>query len=140
MIKHFSYLNTFIIGYSLFIVICLLSCSDLGTNPKTDNSIEPSGVVSYNDDIQPIFNQNCGNSCHLNNSSGGLSLSSYNGLMSGGNNGVVIVPGDGAGSVIVQKLSSNPPFGDRMPKGSSALSSHIIELITTWINDGAENN
>jgi hypothetical protein len=140
MIKHFSNLNTYLIGYSLFTMICLWSCSDLGTNPEKDDNIEPSDIVSYNDDIQPIFNQSCGSYCHLNSSSGGLSLSSYNGLMSGGDNGVVIVSGDASGSVLIQKLSNNPPFGDRMPKGNSALDTDKIELITTWINDGAENN
>ena len=33
-------------------------------------------AVDYETEIQPIFNNNCGN-CHLGNSSGGLNLSNY---------------------------------------------------------------
>lgn len=139
MIMHFSYPNTPIAGFSLFILIFSWSCSDIGTN-SDDEENEPTDVISYVDEIQPIFNQNCGNNCHLNNTSGGLNLSSYSGLMSGGNNGDVVIPGNGVGSIIIQKLGSNPPFGDQMPKGSSALSSTKIELITTWIDEGAKDN
>ncbi len=139
MIMRFSHPNTTIAGFILFIMIFSWNCSDLGTNPD-DEENELTDDISFSSDIQPILNQNCGNNCHLNNTFGGLNLSSYTGLMSGGNNGDVVIPGNGAGSIIIQKLGSNPPFGDRMPKGSSALSSSIIDLITTWIDDGAEDN
>ena len=43
-------------------------------------------AVDYNSEIQPIFDNNCGN-CHLGNSSGGLNLSSYDDLMDGGDDG-----------------------------------------------------
>ena len=137
MYMHFSHPNTTIAGFTLFIMIFLWNCTDLGSNPD-DNDI--TDVISYTGDIQPIFNQNCVNNCHLNNNSGGLNLSSYTGLMSGGNSGDVVIPGNGAGSIIIQKLGSNPLFGDQMPIGSSALSSTKIKLITTWIDDGAEDN
>ena len=116
------------------------NCSDLGTNPDNKDDNDSSGVVSYFADIQPIFNQNCGNNCHLGNSSGGLNLSSYSGLMAGGEDGDVVISGDGAGSIIIQKLSSNPPFGVQMPKGTAPLSVAKIELITAWIDACAENN
>ena len=48
------------------------------------------GQIVYQTEIQPIFNNNCGN-CHLGNSAAGLNLSNYNNLMAGGNNGAVIV-------------------------------------------------
>ena len=118
----------------------LWNCSDLGTNPDNKDDNDSSGVVSYFADIQPIFNQNCGNNCHLGNSSGGLNLSSYSGLMAGGEDGDVVIPGDGAGSIIIQKLGSNPPFGVQMPKGAAPLNVAKIELITAWIDAGAENN
>ncbi len=137
MYMHFSHPNTTIAGFTLFIMIFLWNCTDLGSNPD-DNDI--TDVISFTGDIQPIFNQNCANNCHLNNTSGGLNLSSYTGLMSGGKNGVVVIPGNGTDSIIIQKLGSNPPFGDQMPIGSSALSSTKIKLITTWIDDGAEDN
>ncbi len=136
---HFSHPNTTIVGIILFIMIFSWNCSDLGINPDNEEN-EPTDDISYSSDIQPIFYQNCGNNCHLNNTSGGLNLSSYTGLMSGGNNGDVVIPGNGADSIIIQKLGSNPPFGDRMPIDNQPLSFENIDLIITWIDDGAENN
>ncbi|HJM12085.1 MAG TPA: hypothetical protein QF484_02760, partial [Candidatus Marinimicrobia bacterium] len=72
--------------------------------------------------------------------SGGLNLSSYTGLMSGGNNGDVVIPGNGTDSIIIQKLGSNLPFGIQIPKGSLTLSLTKIKLIITLIYDGAEDN
>jgi len=112
------------------------NCSDLGTAPESDND-QPIEAIGYSNDIQPLFNRDC-TGCHGN--SGGLNLTSYSNLMSGGNNGSAITPGDGAGSILVQKLGSLPPFGDQMPLGSSSLSSTDVEMIITWIDDGAENN
>jgi hypothetical protein len=137
---HFSDLKSLITVWPLFIIALFSSCSDLGTNPDEKDGNNTSDVISYSADIQPIFNRNCGNNCHLNNTSGGLSLSSYSGLMAGGNHGNVVISGDSEGSIIVKKLSSNPPFGDQMPKGGSALSAAKIELITAWIDAGAEYN
>ncbi len=128
--------KTILYGGVLSHTLFMWNCSDLGTDPGSEEDT-PTETIGYSSDIQPIFNSNC-TSCH--GSSGGLSLTSYNGLMAGGNNGESIMPGNGEGSVLVQKLGSSPPFGDQMPLGSSALSSTKIEMIITWIDDGAENN
>jgi hypothetical protein len=94
------------------------------------------GQVDYQTEIQPIFNSNC-TSCHggLN----GVTLSSYQSVMNsnGTNYGQIVVPGDPGGSPLVQKLSPNPPIGDRMPQGGPFLSNEQINLISTWINEGA---
>jgi hypothetical protein len=94
------------------------------------------GQVDYQTEIQPIFNSKC-TSCHggLN----GVTLSSYQSVMNsnGTNYGQIVVPGDPGGSPLVQKLSPNPPIGDRMPQGGPFLSNEQINLISTWINEGA---
>ena len=137
MIKHFSPQNAFISGWFLFMMASFWNCSDLGTNPDIEGNIDTSGVISYDADIQTIFNSNC-IGCHPN--SGQLNLTSYSGLIAGGEHGDVVIPGDSESSIIVQKLGSSPPFGDQMPKGAASLSATKIELITTWIDAGAENN
>ena len=63
------------------------------------------GQVVYQTEIQPIFNNNCGNR-HLGNSAGGLNLSNYNNLMAGGNSGAVIVPFDHANSFLWQRVNN----------------------------------
>ena len=92
--------------------------------------------IDYSSQIQPIFNEHCGN-CHLGNSSGGLSLSSYDNLMEGSNNGAIVIPGDHASSIIYDRITrDNIDTGD-MPPGNSQLSQTEIDLIAQWIDEGA---
>ena len=93
-------------------------------------------AVDYEIEIQPIFNANC-IGCH--GSSGGLSLSSYNSLMTGGNSGAVVTPGDGSGSLLAKKLRGTA-LGSQMPKNQDPLDDTTINLIETWINEGALDN
>ena len=86
--------------------------------------------VDYGSEIQAIFNNNCTN-CHGN--SGGLNLASYDGLMSGGNSGDAVVPGDHANSLLWQKVES----GAMPPGNNEDLTSDQIDLIATWIDEGA---
>ncbi|MFQ6605547.1 MAG: c-type cytochrome domain-containing protein [Fidelibacterota bacterium] len=93
--------------------------------------------VSYAAEVQPIFNLNCVG-CHGN--SGGLSLASYADLMAGNSlHGPVVTPGDGANSVIIQKLKGTADFGQKMPLGSTIPTADIATL-ETWINEGALDN
>ncbi len=137
MIKHFSYPNTFIIGCSLFIMFCSWSCSDLGTNSDDDEDNDTTNVISYTVDIQPIFNSYC-IVCH--GTWGGLNLTTYSYLMNGGDNGIVVIPGNSEESNLVLKLGTTPPFGEQMPLQNPPLSDIQIDLIKNWINDGAKNN
>ena len=93
--------------------------------------------VDYETEIQPIFNNNCGN-CHLGNSSGGLNLSNYDNLMSSG----AVIPGNHQGSSLYDRITRpESAQGDMPPSGS--LSQSQIDLIAQWIDEGAleeENN
>lgn len=93
-------------------------------------------VVSYATSVQPVWNASCGG-CH--GSNGGLSLTSYTNLMAGtSSNGPVVIAGDGANSLIVQRIKGQ--VGSRMPQGGASLSATTIETIETWINQGAMDN
>ena len=88
--------------------------------------------VDYETEIQPIFDNNCGN-CHLGNSSGGLNLSNYQNLMSGSDDGAVVIPGNHEQSILWDEINS----GD-MPQGNNPeLSDEEIDLIAQWIDEGA---
>jgi len=91
--------------------------------------------VDYSTEIQPIFNSNCTN-CHNTGSTSfsnhELDLMSYFGLMSGGESGDVIVPGNHNASILYDEISD----GD-MPPGNSELDPSEIQLIALWINEGA---
>ena len=106
----------------------------MGTNPK---EIDPHTEVSYQNDIQPIFNSGCVG-CH--GSQGQLSLTTYANTMKGGVSGKVVIPGNGEGSLIVKKLRGIAP-GQRMPpEPINPLSGAKIDLLVRWISTGAENN
>ena len=85
--------------------------------------------VDYETEIQPIFDLRCTN-CH--GSSGGLNLTSYNGVISGGNSGSSVVPGDHINSVLWQRIADGS-----MPPGGNDLTSAQIDLIAQWIDEGA---
>jgi len=93
-------------------------------------------AVDYASEIQPIFNNNC-TSCH--GSSGGLNLNSYTNLMEGtSDHGPVVTTGDGSESIIIQKLRGTASFGSQMPASDCCLSEIDIQLIESWINEGAD--
>ena len=88
--------------------------------------------VDYELEIQPIFDNNCGN-CHLGNSSGDLNLSSYANLMSGD----VIEPGDHSDSELYDRITRDNSDAGDMPPGNSELTQNQIDLIAQWIDEGA---
>ena len=59
--------------------------------------------------------------------------------MIGGNSGAVVTPGDGSGSLLVKKLRGTAS-GLQMPKNQDPLDEATINLIETWIDEGALDN
>ncbi len=96
---------------------------------------QPSAAVSFADDIMPIFEARCWE-CHSEeNMELGLKLDSYEAVMAGSDYGTVIEPGDADGSLLVDMIAS----GD-MPEDGDPVLPEELELIKTWIAEGAENN
>jgi hypothetical protein len=100
---------------------------------------EDGFCVAYQD-IQEIFNTNCTTYCHTDGGSyqGNLDLSSYSNLMLGtSEHGPVVIPFNSDSSILVQKLSDDPPFGDQMPRTGIPLDQQTIDMIALWIDEGA---
>lgn len=104
------------------------TCEDpIASNYNQTGECDYANVfTSYEEDIEPIFTDNC-TSCH--GSSGGLSLESFADLMEGN----VISNGDGENSTLYQRMISvdNP-----MPP-SGLIDSYLAERIKAWIDQGA---
>jgi hypothetical protein len=66
--------------------------------------------------------------CHGTTASGGLDLSSYASIKTGGKDGAVIVPNDSANSLLI-KIQSAKHFAN--------LSPEELLLIKQWIDGGA---
>ena len=108
------------------------------SNDCTDPPIYTN--VDYESEIQSIFNANCTYYCHSNGGSyqGSLDLTSYDNVMSGNSDhGPIIIPEDSENSILIQKLSNNPPFGSQMPAYADPLDPATILLISVWIDEGA---
>lgn len=101
--------------------------------------VDPSSAdeVFFATDIQPIFDSSC-IVCHNGSLNPDLREgNSYNALMSlpAG----AIVPGDSAGSELIDMLNHDPAADNPMPPGSP-LSKVKIALFSNWIDQGAKNN
>ena len=111
-------------------------CNGSGLN-SNDCCGDNSSCVHYSTEIQPIFTDNC-TSCHITSTRNNLSLSNYANIMSGdSNNGPVIDidAGDHINSLLWQYVNSGT-----MPPGNSNLTASQINLIATWIDEGALDN
>lgn len=93
-------------------------------------------TVSFAGQVAPLLVANC-NGCHIDamQTRGGLRMDSFAQMLRGGDSGAIIVPGKGEESLLVQKLRG--AVGNRMPAGRPALSDESIQLISTWIDEGA---
>jgi mono/diheme cytochrome c family protein len=100
----------------------------------------PTGkeTVSFGKEIAPVLVEQC-RGCHIDAMQvrGGLRMDTFRQLLNGGDSGSILKPGDGDGSILVQKLRGMGG-GQRMPAGGRPpLSDEIIGKIVTWIDEGA---
>ena len=103
-----------------------------GGGPAADS------VEFYNQRVQPIFANNCYR-CHGGmNHRGGLHLDSRDGMLKGGHDGAVIVPGHPEQSLLVKLIRHEGPADDPMPMPpKSKISDADIATVTEWIKAGA---
>jgi hypothetical protein len=105
-------------------------------------------TVSFANQVQPIFNNDCTTNCHSgNHPAGGLSLvagAAYAELVnvtSSCSGRKQVAPGSPDTSYLLNKLTgTNICAGTAMPKADSMLPSAQIDLIRAWICNGAPKN
>jgi mono/diheme cytochrome c family protein len=100
--------------------------------PKPAGAPTTSGGISFTKQIAPIFVARC-NNCHVTGTRGGFNLGTFANLTKGSQSGIVINPGKGDGSRLIEVLDS----GD-MPRGGGKLPDDQIALISKWIDEGAK--
>ena len=102
--------------------------------PATQPAVE-GATVSFANDILPLFESRC-IGCHGGErTQEGLDLKTHVSLMTGSSNGVVVVPGDAANSLLVEMVATQ-----KMPKRGPKLTPDQVQLITDWVNQGALDN
>ena len=105
--------------------------------PITTMKATGKETVSFARDVAGLLVANC-NGCHIDamQIKGGLDMNSFAALLKGGDSGSMVKLGDAEASLLIKKLRGTE--GDRMPAGGRpALSNNEIQLIATWINEGA---
>jgi cytochrome c len=99
----------------------------------------PNSVAFYTQRVQPIFEANCYR-CHGGeHHRGHFSLATRAGLLRGGMDGSVVVPGNSAQSLLLRLIRHQGPADDPMPMPPPPrhkLSNADIATISEWIQAG----
>ena len=116
--------------------VAALVGSEMRTVAAQDAANKPA---FYTEKVRPLLQTNCGK-CHFDmNRKGGLSLQTKTSTLKGGRDGVVIVPGDPANSLLVKLIRHEGPADDPkpMPPKSPKISDADIATIEQWVKAGA---
>ena len=115
---------------SIFLGLCIVGISAYYVSSNQQK-------VDYSTQIKPILNKNC-ISCHGGvKKQGGFSLLFQEEALGKTKSGKpAIVPGHPEQSSFIQRLHSNDPE-EKMPYQRPALSTEEIDLLTTWVKEGA---
>jgi hypothetical protein len=125
------------------VLFAICGCTDQGSTLASSDVSTPDppptgSDISFRNQVLPVL-QNAGClGCHGGN--GGLSVGSVAQLLTGGIHGPAVIPGNAESSILIRKLLSGPPFGDRMPQGGPFLPDSTVQVFRLWINQGAQNN
>ncbi len=101
----------------------------------------PAGLSSsFACDLLPMYKAMVCTQCHHkgDDSTAGLDLSSYEGIMAGSDRGPVVIPGDPENSLIVQM--TDPPRSHATDIGGKPMDQRTINKQRAWIAEGALNN
>jgi nitrate/TMAO reductase-like tetraheme cytochrome c subunit len=97
--------------------------------PEPTPELPTAGAApTFDSYVGPLVAVKC-SACHGDLASGGLNMLTYAGLMKGGSNGPVIVPGDTANSILFQVQSTGNHFANLTPEE--------LDIVKQWIDSGA---
>ena len=109
------------------------SVSPAAPQPPTPASADQAEF--FESQIRPLLSEHCFE-CHsarVEPPFGGLRLDSREALLAGGDSGPAVVPGDAAGSRLVERVQGRPVL---MPP-TGALASADIAALVAWVEMGA---
>jgi len=105
---------------------------------QPQDGVTPDAPEFYTHNVVPILQANCYR-CHGGmNHRGTLTLDTRAGLLRGGKDGAIIVPGHPEQSLLIQLIRHEGPADDPMPmppKGK--ISDGDIATVTAWVKAGA---
>jgi hypothetical protein len=111
-----------------------LLCLSVGVAPAIDSSFAAAPDVDYVRDVKPLLARHC-ETCHgALKQEAGLRLDLAARIRQGGDSGAAIVPGNGAGSLLVEAVTRTE---NRMPADGDPLTADEISILRRWIDAGA---
>jgi mono/diheme cytochrome c family protein len=94
-----------------------------------------AGDVSFSSQIAPMFEEYCV-SCHgAETQEAGLRLDSYEAVMAGSEYGAVVEAGSPDNSLLLDMVAAG-----EMPQEEDPWDEDQVDLVRSWIADGAEDN
>ena len=117
----------------------VLMAYGLAAGIKVNAQDDASRPEYYTTRVKPIFDANCAR-CHGGlNRRGGLNLDTREGMLKGGHDGSVLVPGEPTKSLLVRLIRHEGPPDDPMPMPPKRpkLSDADIAVIEQWVRAGA---
>jgi len=132
-----------LLGLTLLSVTLVACGSD---SPLAPSDPGPELIPTFSSIQTVVFNQRCTNH-HGALAQGDLDLrspQSFNNLVGAPSTQTMLMrvaPGDAESSYMIHKLEGRAGIaGDRMPQNGPFLTTAEVDVIKTWINDGAMNN
>lgn len=115
--------------------LCLVPNSSFAA--ESVSQPDPAKLEFFEKKIRPLLADNC-YSCHAADTkpAGGLRVDDHRGLLTGGDAGPAIVPGQPENSLLLRRVQQED-IKRRMPKEGKALDAGQIADLTAWIRDGA---
>lgn len=102
----------------------------------TSNALMATEPVDYLKDIKPILKERCF-ACHgALKQEADLRLDTASLILQGGDSGAAIEASNAARSLLIDRISAEDE-ADRMPPEGESLSPQQVDLLRTWINQGA---
>lgn len=106
---------------------------------SAESSSTTPATVDFASQIQPLLARHC-YACHgPDQQEGGLRFDDSRTVVAQADSGqAAIVPSKPAESELLRRVQASDESGERMPPEGKPLSPHSIELLTRWIDSGAE--
>ena len=116
--------------------LALLVCP-IATAQAQDEAARPE---FYAEHVKPILTTNCYRCPGGMNHRGGLNLETRAGMLKGGHDGAVLVPGDPTKSLLVRLMRHEGPANDPMPMPPpprAKVGDADIAVVERWVRAGA---
>jgi hypothetical protein len=112
-----------------------------GLISASSNAAPLPSATFYAARVAPIFEDKCSNCHNAEKRKGKLRLDTFENVMRGGKDGIVVRPGDTSHSELFRRINLQPEDKDFMPTdGKPPLTSSEIKVIELWIASGASSS